>query len=147
MSLIHCLCEKLHNHDEPTQKCRRLSVAAQRWEQYKTAADRLAQEHAQRSHDIYHSAHAAEVARQHRCTLHAYYTNTRTAKTDYHMLVTKLIKDQMAAQRLHDTHTHTHTHVPGTQAMVRASKVRHRDVVCGCKNVAADLRAILEDVR
>ena len=131
--------------DEPTQKRRRLSVAAQRWEQYKTTAGRLAQEHAQRSHDIYHSAHAAEVARQHRCTLHAYYTNTRTAKTDYHMLVTKLIKDQMAAQRLHDTHTHTH--VPGTQAMVRASKVRHRDVVCGCKNVAADLRAILEDVR
>ena len=72
----------------------------------KTTADRLAREHAQRSHDIYHSAHAAEVARQHLCTLHAYYTNTLTAKTDYHMLVTKLIKDQMAAQRLHDTHTH-----------------------------------------
>ena len=92
--------------DEPTQKRRCLGFDTQRWEQYKTTADRLAQEHAQQTHDIYHSAHAAEVARQHLCTLHTYYTNTLTAKTDYHMLVTKLIKDQMIAQRLHDTHTH-----------------------------------------
>ena len=69
-------------------------------------ADRSAQEHAQQTHDIYHSAHAAEVARQHLCTLHTLYTNTLTAKTDYHMLVTKLIKDQMIAQRLQDTHAH-----------------------------------------
>ena len=93
--------------DEPTQKRRRLSVAAQRWEQYTTTADKLAQEHAQRSHDIYHSAHAAEVARHHLCTLHAYYTNTLTAKTDYHMLVTKLIKDHMATTTARHTHTHT----------------------------------------
>ena len=92
--------------EEPTQKRQRLGVAAQQWEQYKTIADRLTQEHTRRTHDIYHSAHAAEVARQHLCTLHAYYTNTMTAKTDYHMLVTKLLKDQMAAQRLHDTQTH-----------------------------------------
>ena len=93
-------------HGEQPQKRRRLSVAAQRWEQYKTTAGRLAQEHAQRSHDIYHSAHAAEVPRQHLCTLLAYYTNTLTAKMDYHMLITKLIKGQMAPQRLHNTHTH-----------------------------------------
>ena len=78
---------------EQTQKRRCLSVAAQRWEQYKTTTDRLAQEHAQRFHDIYHSAHAAEVTQPHLCTLHAYYSNTLTAKTDYHMLVTKLIKE------------------------------------------------------
>ena len=90
---------------EQTQKCRRLSVATQQWEQYKTTTDRLAQEHAQRSHNIYHSAHAAEVTRQHLCTMHAYYSNTLAAKTDYHMLVTKLIKERMAAQRLHYTHT------------------------------------------
>ena len=78
---------------EQTQKRRRLSVAAQRWEQYKTTTDSLAQEHAQRSHDIYHNPHAAEVTRQHLCTLHAYYTNTLTAKPDYHMLVPKLIKE------------------------------------------------------
>ena len=92
--------------DEPIQKRWRLNVDAQRWEQYKTKADRLAQEHAQQTHDIYHRAHAAEVARQHLRTLHTYYTNTLTAKTDYHRLVTKLIKDQMTAQRLHDTHAH-----------------------------------------
>ena len=91
---------------EQTQKRRRLSVAAQRWEQYKTTADRLAQKHAQLSHDIYHTAHAPEVTRGHLCTLHAYYANTLTAKTDYHMLVTKLVKEQMAAQRLHNTNTH-----------------------------------------
>ena len=78
---------------EPTQKRRRLSVAAQRWEQYKTTADRLPQEHAQQSHNIYYSAHAAEVARQHLCTLHTYYTYTLTVKMDYHRLVTTLIKD------------------------------------------------------
>ena len=86
-------------HEEPTQKRRRLSADAQRWEQYKKTTDRLAQEHAQQTHDIYHSAHAAEVARQHLCTLQMYYTNTPTAKTDYHILVTKLIKDQMTAQQ------------------------------------------------
>ena len=46
---------------EQTQKRRRLNVDAQRWEQYKMTTDTLAQEHAQRSHDIYHNAHAAEV--------------------------------------------------------------------------------------
>ena len=102
--------------DEPTPKRQRLSVHAQRWEQYKTTADRLAQEQAQQTHDIYHRAHAAALALQHLRTLHTQYTNTQTAKTDCHMLVTKLIKDQMTAQRLHDTHTHTP--VPNTQAMV-----------------------------
>ena len=91
--------------DEQTHKRRRLSGAAQRWEQYKTTTDGLAQEHAQRSHDIYHSAHAAEVTWQHLCTMHTYYTNTLTAKTDHYMLATKLIKEQMAAQQLHYTHT------------------------------------------
>ena len=91
---------------EQTQKRRGLSVAIQWWRQYKTTADRLAQEHAQQSHDIYYNAHAGEVTRHQLCTLHAYYTSTLTAKPDYHMLATKLIKEQMAAQRLHDTHTH-----------------------------------------
>ena len=91
---------------ELTRKRRRLSVAAQRWEQYKTTAERLAQEHAQRSHDIYHSAHAAEVARQHLCTLHAYYTTTLKAKTDYHVLVTD---QRPAGSTTTARHTHTHT--------------------------------------
>ena len=90
---------------EQTEKRRRLNIAAQRWVRYKTTSDRFAQEHARRSHDIYHSARATEVTRQHLCTLHAYYSNTLTAKTDYHMLVTKLIQEQMATQGLHYTHT------------------------------------------
>ena len=92
--------------DEPTHKRWRLSVDAQRWEQYKTTADRLTQEHAQQTHDIYHRAHAAKVARQHLRTLHTYYTNTLAAKTDSHKLATKLIKDQMTTRRLHDTRAH-----------------------------------------
>ena len=34
------------------------------------------------------------------------YTNTLTAKTDYHRLVTKLVDEQRQAQRLQDTHAH-----------------------------------------
>ena len=75
--------------DEQAQKRRRLDVDARRWEQYKTTSDRLAKEHAQRAHDTYHIAGTAEVTRQHLCTLHAFYSNTLTAKTDYHMLVAK----------------------------------------------------------
>ena len=92
--------------EELTQKRRRLGIAARQWEQYTATANRLTQVHAQRTHDIYHSAHAAEVARQHLCILQAYYTSKLTAKTDYHLAVTKLLKDQMAAQRLHGMHTH-----------------------------------------
>ena len=92
--------------DEPTKKRQRLSVDAQRWEQYRKTADRLAQEHAQQTHDIYHRAHAAAVARQHLRTLHMHYTNTLTAKTNYHRLVTKLVEEHMTAQQLQDTHAH-----------------------------------------
>ena len=56
--------------------------------------------------DIYHKAHVEAVARQHLHTLHMGYTNTLTAKTDYHRLVTKLVDEQRQAQRLQDTHAH-----------------------------------------
>ena len=92
--------------DEHTKKRQRLSVDAQRWEQYRKTTDRLAQEHAQQTHDIYHRAQAAAVARQHLRTLHTCYTNTLTAKTDYHRLVTKLVEEPMTAQQLQDTHAH-----------------------------------------
>ena len=45
------------------------------------------------------------VTRRHLCKLHALYSNTLTAKTEYHLLVTKLIEDHMAPQRKHSTHT------------------------------------------
>ena len=92
-------------HEEHTQKRRRLDVDSKWWEQYQTASDRLAQEHAQRPYDAYHSAHASEEIRRHLCKLHALYSSTLTAKTEYHLLVTKLAEEQMAAQRLHSTHT------------------------------------------
>ena len=92
--------------DEHTKKRQRLSVDAQRWEQYRKTEEGLAQEHAQQTHDIYHRAHAAAVARQHLRTLHTHYTNTQTAKTDYHRLVTKLVEEQMTTQQLQDTHAH-----------------------------------------
>ena len=91
--------------EEHTQKRRRLDVDSRRWEQYQTASDRLAQEHAQRAYDAYRSAHASEETRRHLCKLHTLYSNTLAAKMEYHLLVTKLIEEQMAAQRLHSTHT------------------------------------------
>ena len=92
------------NQEEQTQKRQRLDVDARRWEQYQTALNKLAQEHAQRAYDAYHSAHASEVTRRHLRELHTLYSNPLTAKTEYHLLVTNLIEEQMAAQRLHSTH-------------------------------------------
>ena len=39
--------------------------------QFVLASDKLAQEHAQRAYDAYHSAHTSEVTRRHLCELHA----------------------------------------------------------------------------
>ena len=81
------------NQEEQTQKRRRLDVDARRWEQYQTASDKLAQEHAQRAYDAYHSAHASEVTRRHLRELHTLYFNTLTAKTEYHLLVTNPVEE------------------------------------------------------
>ena len=93
------------NQEEQSQKRRRLNVDARRWEHYITASDKLAKEHAQRAHDAYHSAHASEVTRRHLRELRTLYANTLTAKTEYHLLVSNPIEEQMAAQRLHNTYT------------------------------------------
>ena len=92
--------------DDHIKKRPRLNIDTQHWEQDKTTTDRLAHEHAQQARDIYHKAHMEAVARQHLHTLHMVYTNTLTAKTDYHRLVTKLVDEQRQAQRVQDTHTH-----------------------------------------
>ena len=92
--------------DDHIKKRQRLNVDTQRWEQYKTTTDRLANEHAQQARDIYHKAHMEAMARQHLHTLHMGYTNALTAKTDYHRLVVKLVDQQRQTQRLHDTHAH-----------------------------------------
>ena len=86
-------------------KCRRLDIDSRHWEQYQTTSDRLEQENAQRAYDAYHSAYTTEETRRHLCKLNTLHTNTLTAKTEDHQLVTKLIEAQMAAQRLHSTLT------------------------------------------
>ena len=131
--------------EEQAQKRRRLDVDTRRWEQYQTASDRLAQEHAQRAYDAYHIAHASEVTRRHLRKLHAVYSNTLTAKTEYHLLVTKLIEEQMAAQRLHNTHTHMC--LVRRQWYEQAKRdTRHSDVVRGHKDITAVLQKIRGDV-
>ena len=92
--------------DDHTKKRQRLNFGPHQWEQYRKTTDRLAHEHAQQTRDIYHKAHVAAVARQHLRTLHMCYTNTLTAKSDYHRLVTKLVKEQIQVQQLQDTHAH-----------------------------------------
>ena len=92
--------------DDHIKKRQRLNVDTQQREQYQTTTDRLAYEHAQQAQDIYHKAHIEAVARQHLHTLRMGYTNTLTAKTDYHRLVTKLVDEQRQAQQLQDTHAH-----------------------------------------
>ena len=91
--------------DERTSKRRRLNGDTRRWEHYLTASDKLTGQHTQRAHDAYCNAHASEVTPQHLQELRTIYTNTLTAKTEYHVLVTNLIKEHIVAQRLHNTYT------------------------------------------
>ena len=93
------------NQEEQTQKGQRLNGDAKRWEHYLTASDKLAKEHAQRTHDTYYSAHASEVTRRHLRELRTLYANTPIAKTEYHLLVSNLIKEHIAAQQLRNTYT------------------------------------------
>ena len=95
----------MSNQEEQTQKRRRLDGDARRWEHYLTASNKVAKEHAQRAYDAYGSTHASEVTRRHLRQIRILYTNTLTAKTEYHLLVSNLIKEHIVAQRLHKTHT------------------------------------------
>ena len=126
---------------EQTQKRRRISVAAERWEQYKKTANRCAQEHGQQSHDTYLSKHAAEVTRRHTARVLHQHTNRQNRLSH--------AGDQIDHRADGSTTTaqHTYPHVPGTKTMVRAGEIRHSDVLCGHENVAANLQAIREDVR
>ena len=91
--------------EERTRKRQRLDGATKLWEHYLTASNKLAKQHAQRAHDAYCNAHASEVTRRHLHELRTLYTNTLTAKTQYHLPVTNLIKEHIEAQRLHKTYT------------------------------------------
>ena len=91
--------------EERTPKRRRLDGDTRRWEHCLTASDKLARQHTERAHNAYCNAHATEVTRRHLEELRTVYTNTLTARTEYHLLVTNLIKEHIEAQRLHNRYT------------------------------------------
>ena len=92
-------------HKECTSKRRRLNNLAHRWEHCLSLYDKLAVQHAHRAVETYQQAQATETALQHVRELHAVYTKTPTAKQDYHLLVTKLLKEHIDTQ--HHTNTYT----------------------------------------
>ena len=85
----------IHRTHEPTQKERTskrrcLDNTTTRWEHYLSSSDKLAMQHAQRAREIYCVAHATDTAQEPWQELRTMYTNTLTAKTKYHLLVTNL---------------------------------------------------------
>ena len=92
-------------HEERTSKRRRLDDLTIRWEHYLSCSDKLALQHAQRACGICLFAQVTETALLHLRELRAVYSNTLTAKKDYHLLVTNLLKERIEAQRLHNAHT------------------------------------------
>ena len=91
--------------NERTPKRQRLDSDTTRWEHYLMTTDKLARQHAQCARNMYCNAHAAEVTRRYLQELHIVYTNTLKAKTEYHLLVTNLLKEHIEAPRLHNTYT------------------------------------------
>ena len=61
------------------------------------------------------------------------YTNTLTAKKDYHLLVANLLKEHI--QRLHNN-------VFGTPTMVRPGKTRHHATICRHESVTPLIREV-----
>ena len=92
-------------HEERTSKRRWLDNSTTRWEHYLSSSDKLATQHTQRVREIYCVAHATEITLQHLRELRTVYTNTLTAKTNYHLLVTNLLKEHIEARRLHNAYT------------------------------------------
>ena len=94
-------------HKECTSKRRRLDNLTIRWEHYLSCSDKLASQHAHRACETYRFAQATETALQalqHLRELRTVYTNTLTAKKDYHLLVTNLLKEHIEAQRLNNAY-------------------------------------------
>ena len=86
-------------------KRRRLNNLAYRWKHYLSLYDKLAVQHAHRALDTYRHAQVTETALQHVRELRAVYTKTPTAKRDYHLLVTNLLKEHIETQ--HHTNAYT----------------------------------------
>ena len=62
-------------------------------------------------------------------------TNTLTAKTDYHLLVSNGFKPGEGTHRGTTTAQHLYNKVSGTPTMVRPDKTRHLETVGRHKNI------------
>ena len=62
-------------------------------------------QHAHRVREIYGVTHATKTALQHLRELRTVYTNTPTAKKNYHLLATNVPKEHIEAHRLHNAYT------------------------------------------
>ena len=92
-------------HEECTSKRRRLNNLAHQWEHYLSLYDKLPVQHAHRALETYRHAQDTETALQHVRELRAMYTKTLTAKQDYHLLATNLLKEHIETQ--HHTNAYT----------------------------------------
>ena len=82
-------------HEECTSKRRRLNNLAHRWEHYLSLYDKLAVQHAHRAVETYSQAQVTKTALQHVRELRAVHTKTLTARQDYHLPVTNLLKEHI----------------------------------------------------
>ena len=73
-------------------------------EYYLSLYDKLALQHAHRASETYQFVQTTETALHHIWELRAVYTKTLTAKRDYHLMVTNLLKENIATQLLHNTY-------------------------------------------
>ena len=94
-------------HEEHTSKRRRLDNLTIWWEHDLSCSNKLALQHTQRACEMYRFAQVTETALLHLRERHTMYTNILTAKMDYHLLVTDLLKERIETQRLHNAYTAT----------------------------------------
>ena len=97
-------------HEVCTSKRRRLDNLAHRWEHHFSLYDKLSVQHAHRALEFYRHAQVTETALHHVRELRAMYTKTLTAKRDYHLLVTNLLREHIETQ--HHTNAYTALFVP-----------------------------------
>ena len=92
-------------HEECTSKRRRLGNLTLRWENDLSLYHKLALQHAHRASETYRFAQTTETVLHHIRELHAVCTKTQSAKRDYHLMVTNLLKENTATQQLQNTYT------------------------------------------
>ena len=94
-------------HEECTSKRRRLDNLAHRCEHYLSFYDSnwLYVQHAHRAFETYQLAQVTETALQHLRELRTMNAKTLTAKEDYHLLVTNLLKEHIETHRQKNVYT------------------------------------------